>query len=241
MESSKNYKFDDERGNNFNITVNHYHSVAPRSPMQNIGDMIAQTMMTRAICDALSGPRVEELPERNERVLPRNAVLIGDGRGEEIEYEIHDDIKSYTFEITSMSEMYDIMIMKIKFDSPIDFSEFTNNFYDISENVKKKLSVINSRNHQFTFEFDMKDMGKIVCACVNNNFYTNLVKKYGNGKDRISFKREIAEKLNVPFLPILTGIDFIVDTESLFKIKFESIDSKYHISKEGEIDASKYL
>ena len=232
----KSYKFDDERGNNFNITVNHYHAVAPRSPMENIGDMIAQTIMTRAICDALA-PR-EESPER---LLPRNSVLIGNGAVEQIEYEIHDDIKNYTFEILSMSEMYDIMIMKIKFDYPIDFSEFTKNFYDISENVKKKLSVINSKNHQFTFEFDMKDMGKIVCACINNNFYTNLIKKYGNGKDRVYFKREIAEKLNVPFLPILSGIDFIVDTESLFKIKFESIDSKYHISKEGEIDGNKYL
>ena len=237
----KSYKFDDERGNNFNITVNHYHAVAPRSPMQNIGDMIAQTIMTRAICDALA-PR-EESPER---LLPRNSVLIGNGAigngaVEQIEYEIHDDIKDYTFEILSMSEMHDIMIMKIKFDYPIDFSEFTKNFYDISENVKKKLSVINSKNHQFTFEFDMKDMGKIVCACINNNFYTNLIKKYGNGKDRVYFKREIAEKLNVPFLPILSGIDFIIDTESLFKIKFESIDSKYHISKEGEIDGNKYL
>ena len=241
MESHKSYKFDDERGNNFNITVNHYHAVAPRSPMQNIGDMIAQTIMTRAICDALA-PR-EESPER---LLPRNSVLIGNGAigngaVEQIEYEIHDDIKDYTFEILSMSEMHDIMIMKIKFDYPIDFSEFIKNFYDISENVKKKLSVINSKNHQFTFEFDMKDMGKIVCACINNNFYTNLLKKYGNGKDRVYFKREIAEKLNVPFLPILSGIDFIVDTESLFKIKFESIDSKYHISKEGEIDGNKYL
>ena len=237
----KSYKFDDERGNNFNITVNHYHAVAPRSPMENIGDMIAQTIMTRAICDALA-PR-EESPER---LLPRNSVLIGNGAignsaVEQIEYEIHDDIKDYTFEILSMSEMHDIMIMKVKFDYPIDFSEFTKNFYDISENVKKKLSVINSKNHQFTFEFDMKDMGKIVCACINNNFYTNLLKKYGNGKDRVYFKREIAEKLNVPFLPILSGIDFIVDTESLFKIKFESIDSKYHISKEGEIDGNKYL
>ena len=237
----KSYKFDDERGNNFNITVNHYHAVAPRSPMQNIGDMIAQTIMTRAICDALA-PREES----SERLLPRNSVLIGNGAigngtVEQIEYEIHDDIKDYTFEILSMSEMHDIMIMKIKFDYPIDFSEFTKNFYDISENVKKKLSVINSKNHQFTFEFDMKDMGKIVCACINNNFYTNLLKKYGNGKDRVYFKREIAEKLNVPFLPILSGIDFIVDTESLFKIKFESIDSKYHISKEGEIDGNKYL
>ena len=235
MDSTKKYKFDDERGNNFNITVNHYHAVAPRSPMQNIGDMIAQTIMTRAICDALA-PR-EESPER---LLPRNSVLIGNGAigngaVEQIEYEIRDDIKDYTFEIISMSEMHDIMIMKIKFDSPIDFSEFTKNFYDISENVRKKLSVINSKNHQFTFEFDMKDMGKIVCACINNNFYTELIKKYGNGKDRVYFKREIAEKLNVPFLPILSGIDFIVDTESLFKIKFESIDSKYHISKEGEI------
>ena len=236
MESHKSYKFDDERGNNFNITINHYHAVAPRSPMQNIGDMIAQTMMTRAICDAFS-PK-EELPER---VLPRNSVLIGNDAIEQIEYEIHDDTKGYTFEILSMSEMYDIMIMKIKFDSPIDFSEFTKNFYDISENVKKKLSVINSKNHQFTFEFDMKGMGKIVCACINNNFYTELIKKYGNGKERVYFKREIAEKLNVPFLPILSGIDFIVDTESLFKIKFESIDSKYHISKEGEIDGNKYL
>ena len=237
----KSYKFDDERGNNFNITVNHYHAVAPRSPMENIGDMIAQTIMTRAICDALA-PR-EESPER---LLPRNSVLIGNGAignsaVEQIEYEICDDIKDYTFEILSMSEMHDIMIMKIKFDYPIDFSEFIKNFYDISENVKKKLSVINSKNHQFTFEFDMKDMGKIVCACINNNFYTNLIKKYGNGKDRVYFKREIAEKLNVPFLPILSGIDFIVDTESLFKIKFESIDSKYHISKEGEIDGNKYL
>ena len=232
----KSYKFDDERGNNFNITVNHYHAVAPRSPMENIGDMIAQTIMTRAICDALA-PR-EESPER---LLPRNSVLIGNGTVEQIEYEIHDDIKDYSFEILSMSEMNDIMIMKIKFDYPIDFSEFTKNFYDISENVKKKLSVINSKNHQFTFEFDMKDMGKIVCACINNNFYTNLIKKYGNGKDRVYFKREIAEKLNVPFLPILSGVDFIVDTESLFKIKFESIDSKYHISKEGEIDGNKYL
>ena len=237
----KSYKFDDERGNNFNITVNHYHAVAPRSPMENIGDMIAQTIMTRAICDALA-PR-EESPER---LLPRNSVLIGNGAignsaVEQIEYEIHDDIKDYSFEILSMSEMNDIMIMKIKFDYPIDFSEFTKNFYDISENVKKKLSVINSKNHQFTFEFDMKDMGKIVCACINNNFYTNLLKKYGNGKNRVYFKREIAEKLNVPFLPILSGIDFIVDTESLFKIKFESIDSKYHISKEGEIDGNKYL
>lgn len=236
MESHKSYKFDDERGNNFNITVNHYHAVAPRSPMQNIGDMIAQTMMTRAICDALA-PK-EEL---SERLLPRNPVLIGNGAVEQIEYEIHDDIKDYTFEILSMSEMHDIMIMKIKFDFPIDFSEFIKNFYDISENIRKKLSVINSKNHQFTFEFDMKDMGKIVCACINNNFYTNLLKKYGNGKDRVYFKREIAEKLNVPFLPILSGIDFIVDTESLFKIKFESIDSKYHISKEGEIDGNKYL
>lgn len=236
MESHKSYKFDDERGNNFNITVNHYHAVTPRSPMQNIGDMIAQTMMTKAICDAFA-PK-EELPER---LLPRNSVLIGDGAVEQIEYEIHDDIKDYTFEILSMSEMYNIMIMKIKFDFPIDFSEFIKNFYDISENIRKKLSVINSKNHQFTFEFDMKDMGKIVCACINNNFYTNLLKKYGNGKDRVYFKREIAEKLNVPFLPILSGIDFIVDTESLFKIKFESIDSKYHISKEGEIDGNKYL
>ena len=235
MESHKAYKFDDERGNNFNITINHYHAVAPRSPMQNIGDMIAQTMMTKAICDALA-PK-EELPER---LLPRNPVLIGNGAVEQIEYEIHD-IKDYTFEILSMSEMYNIMIMKIKFDFPIDFSEFIKNFYDISENIRKKLSVINSKNHQFTFEFDMKDMGKIVCACINNNFYTNLLKKYGNGKDRVYFKREIAEKLNVPFLPILSGIDFIVDTESLFKIKFESIDSKYHISKEGEIDGNKYL
>ena len=137
--------------------------------------------------------------------------------------------------------MYDIMIMKIKFDSPVDFSEFIKNFYDISENVKKKLSVINSKNHQFTFEFDMKGMGKIVCACINNNFYTELIKKYGNGKERVYFKREIAEKLNVPFLPILSSIDFIIDSESLFKIKFESIDSKYHISKEGEIDGNKYL
>ena len=236
MESHKSYKFDDERGNNFNITVNHYHAVAPRSPMQNIGDMIAQTMMTKAICDAFS-PK-EELPER---LLPRNSVLIGNDAVEQIEYEIHDDIKDYTFEILSMSEMYNIMIMKIKFDFPIDFSEFIKNFYDISENIRKKLSVINSKNHQFTFEFDMKDMGKIVCACINNNFYTNLLKKYGNGKDRVYFKREIAEKLNVPFLQILSGIDFIVDTESLFKIKFESIDSKYHISKEGEIDGNKYL
>lgn len=236
MESHKSYKFDDERGNNFNITINHYHAVAPRSPMQNIGDMIAQTMMTKAICDAFA-PK-EELPER---LLPRNSVLIGNGAVEQIEYEIHDDIKDYTFEILSMSEMYNIMIMKIKFDFPIDFSEFIKNFYDISENIRKKLSVINSKNHQFTFEFDMKDMGKIVCACINNNFYTNLLKKYGNGKDRVYFKREIAEKLNVPFLPILSGIDFIVDTESLFKIKFESIDSKYHISKEGEIDGNKYL
>ena len=236
MESHKSYKFDDERGNNFNITINHYHAVAPRSPMQNIGDMIAQTMMTRAICDAFA-PK-EELPER---LLHRNSVLIGNDAIEQIEYEIHDDTKDYTFEILSMSEMYDIMIMKIKFDSPVDFSEFTKNFYDISENVKKKLSVINSKNHQFTFEFDMKGMGKIVCACINNNFYTELIKKYGNGKERVYFKREIAEKLNVPFLPILSGIDFIVDTESLFKIKFESIDSKYHISKEGEIDGNKYL
>lgn len=237
MESHKSYKFDDERGNNFNITVNHYHAVAPRSPMENIGDMIAQTMMTRAICDALA-PK-EELPER---ILPKNnPILIGNGAIEQIEYEICDDIKNYTFEILSMSEMHDIMIMKIKFDSPVDFSDFTKNFYDISENVKKKLSVINSKNHQFTFEFDMKDMGKIVCACINNNFYTELLKKYGNGKERVYFKREIAEKLNVPFLPILSGIDFIVDTESLFKIKFESIDSKYHISKEGEIDGNKYL
>lgn len=237
MDSHKSYKFDDERGNNFNITVNHYHAVAPRSPMQNIGDMIAQTMMTRAICDALA-PK-EDLPER---LLPKNnPVLIGNGAIEQIEYEICDDIKNYTFEILSMSEMHDIMIMKIKFDSPVDFSEFTKNFYDISENVRKKLSVINSKNHQFTFEFDMKDMGKIVCACINNNFYTELLKKYGNGKERVYFKREIAEKLNVPFLPILSGIDFIVDSESLFKIKFESIDSKYHISKEGEIDGNKYL
>lgn len=237
MESHKSYKFDDERGNNFNITINHYHAVAPRSPMQNIGDMIAQTMMTRAICDAFA-PK-EELPER---VFPRNSVLIGNDAIEQIEYEIHDDTnKGYTFEILSMSEMYDIMIMKIKFDSPVDFSEFIKNFYDISENVKKKLSIINSKNHQFTFEFDMKGMGKIVCACINNNFYTELIKKYGNGKERVYFKREIAEKLNVPFLPILSGIDFIVDTESLFKIKFESIDSKYHISKEGEIDGNKYL
>lgn len=236
MESHKSYKFDDERGNNFNITVNHYHAVAPRSPMQNIGDMIAQTMMTRAICDAFA-PK-EESPER---LLPRNSVLIGNDEIKQIEYEIHDDVKDYTFEILSMSEMYDIMIMKIKFDSPVDFSEFTKNFYDISENVKKKLSVINSKNHQFTFEFDMKGMGKIVCACINNNFYTELIKKYGNGKERVYFKREIAEKLNVPFLPILSGIDFIVDAESLFKIKFESIDSKYHISKEGEVDGNKYL
>lgn len=237
MESHKSYKFDDERGNNFNITVNHYHAVAPRSPMENIGDMIAQTMMTRAICDALA-PK-EELPER---LLPKNSVLIGNGPVEQIEYEIRDDdIKDYTFEVLSMSEMHNIMIMKIKFDSPVDFSEFTKNFYDISENVKRKLSVINSKNHRFTFEFDMKDMGKIVCACINNNFYTELIKKYGNGKDRVYFKREIAEKLNVPFLPILSGVDFIVDTESLFKIKFESIDSKYHISKEGEIDGNKYL
>ena len=136
MESHKSYKFDDERGNNFNITINHYHAVAPRSPMQNIGDMIAQTMMTRAICDAFA-PK-EELPER---LLPRNSVLIGNDAIEQIEYEIHDDTKSYTFEILSMSEMYDIMIMKIKFDSPVDFSEFIINFYDISENVKKKLSI----------------------------------------------------------------------------------------------------
>ena len=197
MESHKSYKFDDERGNNFNITINHYHAVAPRSPMQNIGDMIAQTMMTRAICDAFA-PK-EEIPER---LLPRNSVLIGNDAIEQIEYEIHDDTKGYTFEILSMSEMYDIMIMKIKFDSPVDFSEFIKNFYDISENVKKKLSVINSKNHQFTFEFDMKGMGKIVCACINNNFYTELIKKYGNGKERVYFKREIAEKLNVPFLLI---------------------------------------
>ena len=236
MESHKSYKFDDERGNNFNITVNHYHAVAPRSPMQNIGDMIAQTMMTKAICDAFA-PK-EELPEK---LIPRNSILIGNRAVEQIEYEVRDDIRDYTFEVLSMSEMYNIMIMKIKFDNPIDFSEFTKNFYDISENVRNKLSVINSKNYQFTFEFDMKDMGKIVCACIYNNFYTNLLKKYGNGKDRVYFKREIAEKLNVPFLPILSGIDFIVDTESLFKIKFESIDSKYHISKEGEIDGNKYL
>jgi hypothetical protein len=232
MNPNKKYTFDDERGNNFNITINHYHAVTPHSPMENLGNMLAQTMMTQALCNALRP--VEALPEREERLLPKNEILIGDNSCD-IEYEIHDDIKTYSFEISSMSEMNGIVIMKLSFDTEIDFTEFTNHFYDICENVKKKLSIINSKNNQFTFEFNMKNIGKIVCACVNNNFFTALMEKFGNGKDRIYFNRTIAEKLNVPFLHILSNIDFIVDTESLFKIKFESIDSKYHISKEGEI------
>ena len=234
MDSTKKYRFDDEKGNNFNITVNHYHSVAPRSPMESLGDMIAQTMMTRVLCDAFSKNNNEMIEDdRNIRVLPKNEILIED-RSNEIQYEIHDDIENYEFEVLSMVEKFDILILKINFIDKMNFNIFVNHFFEIGESVKRKLSMLNSKNYKFTFEFDIENIGKVVCGYVSSDYYTALIKKFGNGKDRVSFNRSIAEKLNVPFIEILSNLDFIIDTESLFKIKFESIDSKYHLSKEGE-------
>ena len=100
---TKNFKFDDERGNNFNITVNHYHSAEVQNPMSGMLNMIGQAMMTNAMMNLLDNK--PNMIEEEKRYLPKNAVLIGEKPIDDVEYEIHDYVK-YEFTINNMQKKY---------------------------------------------------------------------------------------------------------------------------------------
>ena len=234
---TKNFKFDDERGNNFNITVNHYHSAEVQNPMSGMLNMIGQAMMTNAMMNLLDNK--PNMIEEEKRYLPKNAVLIDEKPIDDVEYEIHDYIK-YEFTIENMHKITrgvnseDITKLEISFEETMTFDIFTIHYKEIFEDIKHKLSVIGSGTSKFIVSFKIINIGTIYCAYIDTNYFSALIKKFGNGKKRVFFNHSIGEKINVPYLSYLSDLDFIIDLEGLYKINYEAIDNKYHISKEGE-------
>ena len=228
---TKNFKFDDERGNNFNITVNHYHSAEVQNPMSGMINMIGQAMMTSAMMNLLDNKT--NMIEEEKRYLPKNAVLIDEKPINDIEYEIHDYVK-YEFTIDNMQKNNDITNLEISFEETMTFDIFTIHYKEIFEDIKHKLSVIGSGTSKFIVSFKIINIGLIHCAYIDTNYFSALIKKFGNGKKRVFFNHSVGEKINVPYLSFLSDLDFIIDLEGLYKINYEAIDNKYHISKEGE-------
>lgn len=224
--TSRDYQFDDEKGNKFNITVNHYH-MTPENPLANLGNLMGQMVLMNAFAQR------NELEEPSRKL--RSLTTIGsknliESDSSKIEYEIHDDVKKYDHQIESLGTINGITMLKVNFEIPFDFDEFTRNYKDICLNVKYKLSVIKTENAEFIFEFNIKNIGKIRCAYISNtNYFTGLFNKFSNGRGVVSFKKSIAEKLNMPFLLELQNIDFIVDMENLFEMDYNYIDDKYKL------------
>ena len=230
MMETKKFKFDDERGNNFNITVNHYHSAEIQNPMSGMMNMIGQAMMTNAMMNLIGNKT--DMIEEEKRYLPKNAVLIEE-KPLDVEYEIHDCIK-YEFVINNMQKNNDLVNLEISFDETMTFDIFTIHYKEIFEDIKHKLSIIGSGTSKFIVSFEIINIGLIHCAYIDTNYFSALIKKFGNGKKRVFFNHSVGEKINVPYLSFLSDLDFIIDLEGLYKINYEAIDNKYHISKEGE-------
>ena len=240
--NTNKYQFDDERGNNFNITVNHYHSVQQQNPLQSISNMIAQSVMMKALSSSFSNSNNENNLIEDEKYAQnkRNVVLIENEECDGFSYEIKDE-NNFDFEITNLSQINNVSILSITFDKEIDYDTFLKNYDKIGGSILIKLSTICSKNENFIFKFNMKRIGEFICGYSRTDFFTSLINKFGNGKNRVSFNHKVGEKLKTPLLNYLSNLNYIIDIYGLFKIKFESIDSKYHISKEGENDGNKYL
>ena len=151
----------------------------------------------------------------------------------DVEYEVYDT-NIYNFEVIKIININDINNIFIKFEKGIDFDTFIKHYRTISDDIVKRLSVLNTKNDIFIFIFNINNIGNIVCGYLRYNHFGALIKKFGKGKNRISFTHSIGAKLNLPLLNILSKLDFIIDKDGLYKNKFESIDSKYHISKEED-------
>ena len=228
MNNSRNFKFDDEKGNNFNITVNHYH-MAPQNPMGNLLNVMGQTAMMLSFMN-----RDNQLEDNNHsmRQLPRNEILIEDN-SVPVHYEITDEYVQYELRITSMKDYDNFKYLEVKFEKDFTISEFENKYKDICKSIQYKLCMISDKTNKFIFKFNVINLGEILCAYIENNYFTSMMNKFANGKQNISFKHSICEKLDMPFKEMLGELDYIVDTESVFFIRFEAIDSKYHMKKEG--------
>lgn len=226
--NSKNFSFDDEKGNNFNITVNHYH-MTPQNPMSNLLNAMSQTAMMMSL---MNNSSTELIEDRNQRSMPRNEILIEDKFLNGISYEIHD-IPDFDFIIKKMYDTEDYKVLELEFQKSISISEFENHYREICKSVQYKLTSVSDKTNKFIFSFKIVSLGEITCAYVENDFFTCMLDKFGNGKRNLAFKHSIAEKLNVPFLSSLSNVDYIVDLNNIFYINFEAIDGKYHMRKEG--------
>lgn len=225
MNNSKQFVFDDEKGNNFNITVNHYH-MAPQNPMGNLFNIMANT----ALMMNMMGNSLED--NRQVKSLPRNEILIEDNSNP-IQYEIVDDCIRYNLSISNMSSLEDYKILDTKFEDNISVTDFEKNYNDICKNVQHKLCLVSDKTDKFIFKVHISGIGEIVCAYCDNNYFSSLFNKFSNGKRSISFKQTICEKLNIPFKEYLSEVDYIIDNESIYYIRFEAIDGKYHMRKDG--------
>lgn len=227
--NSKNFQFDDERGNNFNITVNHYH-MAPQNPMSNLLNVMGQTAMMMSL---MNGNNDNSLLEDNTRnISSRNEVLIEDKSMNGFSYEIIDE-PEFDFIIKKMYDKNDYKVIEIGFQKPITIDTFEKFYRNLCKSVQYKLTTVSDKTNKFIFTFEIISIGTITCAYIENNFFECMVKKFSNGKNNISFKHKIAEKLSVPFLESLSHIDYIIDLDGIFHINFEAIDGKYHIRKES--------
>lgn len=223
--SSKEFQFDDEKGNKFNITVNHYHMV-PENPLSALNNLLGQVMMTKFLC----GSNEIDKP-REQSIANAQAVNLIESDDSQIKYEIKN-AKEYEHQIESMGSINGITYLKVIFEELFDLDEFTKNYKDICLSVKYKLSIIKTNNSQFLFEFQMKNLGKIICAYISdNNYYSGLFDKFSNNRSSIIFSESVAEKLNAPIINQFKDTNFIVDLDSLFELSYNYVENKFNLKK----------
>jgi len=227
--NNNEFHFDDERGNNFNITVNHFH-MTPQNPMGNLLNTMTQMAMVNSIMNQnlLSEPKNELL---EAAPIHRHVIAAIEDDSTKIQYEIKDE-PIYEVRFKNMRDIPDSIIVDVVLDKEIDLDKFTKDYRAISDSIKYKLSTISEKTDNFIFTIDLQNIGKISCMKISTNYYKRLLEKFGQGKDSVFFSQSVAEKLQVPFAEILNEIDFIIDLEILVSNRYDSLNSKYHIKKE---------
>lgn len=224
---SKKFHFDDDKQNTYNVTVNHYHMAEPRSFVQEMASFMMQGAFVNCL-GSLMGSTEREIEDTRERY--RSKVLAIEDDAQKIQYEVHDEKELIQ---TSLNKLYNEngnIVLEVVFEYSIDKHFLKENYDIIVDSVKNLMSNVNKQTNEFIFIIKNGDFEDIKCGCIDSDYFSALINKFGKGKDFVIFSKEIGIKLEVPLINNLDKIDYIIGYNGFFKIEEDS-NKKFHLTK----------
>lgn len=225
--NSKKFHFDDDKQNTFNVTVNHYHMAEPRSFVQEMASFMMQGAFVNCLGD-LMGSTEREIEDTRERYESKALTIENDAQ--KIQYEVHDEKQLLQTTLNKLYNENGNIVLEVVFEYSIDEYFLKANYDIIANSVKNLMSIINKQTNEFIFIIKNGDFEDIKCGCIDSDYFSALINKFGKGKDFVIFSKEIGIKLEVPLIKNLDKIDYIIGYNDFFKIDEDS-NKKFHLTK----------